>query len=76
MTDDQIEIVAFMTTAGLITNQKKHWPSACKLITRQVFEFMESCDLWRNYGFATAPPLLVLTKEQWKKAHSEGIMHG
>lgn len=76
MTDDQIEIVAFMTTDGLITNKREHWINACKLITRQVFEFMEACEIWREHGYSTAPALLTLTKEQWKEGHRKGIMHG
>ena len=76
---DTIDIVA-VEIDGIITNDKEEMHRAIqknkmpKLVRREIFEFMEDLDMWREHKFSQLPPMYRLTPEQWKAAQELGIV--
>jgi hypothetical protein len=77
-----IEVVA-VEIDGKITNDKElmynliKWKDAKpQLIRREVFSFMEACDLWREKELSKLPAMYVFTQEKWDEARKLGIANG
>lgn len=77
---DTIDIVA-VEIDGYITNDEREISRKIlyenkmpKLVRREVFEFMEGLDLWREHEFSKLPPMYRLTPEQWKTAQELGMV--
>jgi len=47
-----------------------------KFIRREVFQFMEAFDLWKQYKFLERPILFKMTEQQWERYRKDGLAHG
>jgi hypothetical protein len=83
---DNIEVVAIQIGETLYFDKRPltEWfnsrfaPSGLKFrfVSRDVFKFMEACDIWREREFSEMPALFTFTQEQWQEAHKKGLAHG
>lgn len=51
----------------------RHTKEPIKLISREIFKFMEDADIWRHYNFSKKPTLMTLTKENYETAYDFGL---
>lgn len=69
LTNNKKDIYEILTGKHSVLNE-------FKFVRREVFQFMEACDLWREKELTKLPALFTFTREQWKLAQEKGLAHG